>query len=145
MTAQPSASQTWKNLTKSLPLITHWLSWFPGNGQSILLGQDIILSNGSISLLSPELLVVLRDKNLRYLYQARAQNPEGFYIDRWKSSSDLGLSGALDFEWRSFVNFLLYSGICLQHNEDLLVWTGGDNSSNLSVKNVYLALQQKIW
>jgi hypothetical protein len=133
-TTQPSASQTWKNLTKSLPLITHWLSWFPGNGQSILLGQDIILGNGSISFLSPELLVVLRDRNLRYLYQARAQNHEGFYIDRWKSSSRSGTVGSSCFRVESFCNFLLYLGIHLQHNEDLLIWTRGDNSGNLSVK-----------
>lgn len=60
-TAQPLASQTWKNLTKSLLLITHWLSWFPGNDQSIILGQDNIhgniLGNGTLSLLSLDLLV----------------------------------------------------------------------------------------
>jgi hypothetical protein len=39
---QPLASQIWKNLLKSLPLITHWLSWNPGNGHSVLIGLDKI-------------------------------------------------------------------------------------------------------
>jgi hypothetical protein len=144
-TTQPMASQTWKNLTKSLPLITHWLSWFPGNGQSILIGQDKILGSGTLSLLSSDLLLVLKDRNIRYLYQARAHNLQGCYIAQWKSSMDLGLSGALAYEWSSFCKILIGSGIHLQHREDLLIWTGGDNSSCLSVKNVYFALQQKLW
>jgi hypothetical protein len=127
-TAQPLASQTWKNLLKSLPLITHWLSWYPGNGQSVLIGQDKILGIGNPSLLSPDLLLVLKDKNIRYLYQARAQNLQGCYIAQWKSSLDLGLSGALANEWSSFCKVLIGLGVHLQHREDLLIWTGGDNS-----------------
>jgi hypothetical protein len=34
-----SASQTWKNLLKSLHLITHWLSWSPGSGHSVIIGK----------------------------------------------------------------------------------------------------------
>jgi hypothetical protein len=50
-----SASQTWKNLLKSLHLITHWLSWRLGSGHSMLLGLDSILGLGSSSFLSRQL------------------------------------------------------------------------------------------
>jgi hypothetical protein len=49
---QPAASQIWKNLLKSLPLITRWISWKPGNGSSILIGLDKILGINNSSLLS---------------------------------------------------------------------------------------------
>jgi hypothetical protein len=90
-TKQPLASQTWKNLLKSLPLITHWLSWNPGNGHSVLIGQDKILGIGNSSLLSQDLLLALKNKNIRYLYQASAQNSKGFITAQWKDSSDLEL------------------------------------------------------
>jgi hypothetical protein len=44
------ASQIWKNLLKSLHIITHWLSWKPGTGHSVLIGKDLILGLGNSSL-----------------------------------------------------------------------------------------------
>jgi hypothetical protein len=54
------ASQTWKNLLKSVHLITHWLSWRLGSGHSVLLGLDIILGLGNYSFLSHQLLTELK-------------------------------------------------------------------------------------
>jgi len=56
---------------------------------------------------------------------------------------DLGLSGALANEWISFCKVLIGLWVHLQHREDLLIWTGGDNFGLLSVNNVYNALQKK--
>jgi hypothetical protein len=52
LVTQPLASQFWKRLMKSLPLITHWLSWKPGGGDAILIGLDKILGIGTNSFLS---------------------------------------------------------------------------------------------
>jgi hypothetical protein len=71
---QPVASHLWKILVKSLPLITHWLIWKPGGGDAILIGLDKILGFGSNSFLSQELLLVLRNHNIHYLYQAKMQS-----------------------------------------------------------------------
>jgi hypothetical protein len=60
-------------LIKSLPLITHWLSWQPSNGCSILIALDKILGMGKTYLLSIELLLALKTHHIRYLYQANAQ------------------------------------------------------------------------
>jgi hypothetical protein len=65
----------------------------PGNGHSVLIGLDKILGIGDSSLLSQELLMALKNKDICYLYQARAQSSTGFITDQWKSNLDLGLIG----------------------------------------------------
>jgi hypothetical protein len=44
-----SASNTWKKLLKVVHIITHWLSWSPGSGHSVLIGRDNILGLGNSS------------------------------------------------------------------------------------------------
>jgi hypothetical protein len=143
--SQPLASHFWKNLMKSLPLITHWLSWQPGNGCSVLIGLEKILGMGNTSLLSSELLLALKNHHIRYLYQAKAQTSWGFVIDQWRSSEDLGLTGNLALEWKNYIRALNSSGVQLRTGEDNLLWTGGDQSRVLSAKNVYNALAIKCW
>jgi hypothetical protein len=126
-----------------VPLITHWISWNPGNGISVLIGMDKILGIGDSSLLSQDLLVALKNKNICYLYQARAQSSLGFITEQWKNNFELGLSGSLATEWNSFCKVLIDSGIHLQPREDSLIWTGGDHSGFLTVKNVYNAMEKK--
>jgi len=110
-----------------------------------LIGVDKILGIGDSSFLSQELLLALKHKYVCYLYQARAFSSSGFITDQWISSSDLGLSGNLALEWSSFCKDLVISGIHLQPIDDFLLWTGGDQSGMLTVKNVYNALTKKIW
>jgi hypothetical protein len=117
---------------KSLPLITHWLSWKPSRGAMILIGLDMILGMGSISFLSHELLLVLRNQNILYLYQAKMQSARGFIIDQCKTNKELGIIGHLDLEWKKFMRVLIGSGIHLELGEDRLIWTGGHQSGTLS-------------
>jgi hypothetical protein len=87
------ASQTWKNLLKSLPIITHWLSWSPRSGQAILIGKDLILGLGSSSLLYPNLLSSLNQRKLSFLYQAIGGSQTRSFGSYWKDSGELALSG----------------------------------------------------
>jgi hypothetical protein len=48
-------------------------------------------------------------------------------------------------EWDSYRRHLIDSGIKLVDRPDELIWIGGDNSGQISVKNVYEALSNKIW
>jgi hypothetical protein len=138
---QPAASHILKNLMKSLPLITHWISWKPDNGYSILIRLDKILGIVNSSLLSSELLLDLKDKNVRYLYQAIAQSSLGFITNQWKSSEELDLSGNLATEWFSFCKALIQSGVQVQPRDDSLIWTGGDHSGILTVKKIIMPWQ----
>jgi hypothetical protein len=140
LVTQPLASQLWKSLMKSLPLITHWLIWKPGRGNSVLIGLDKILGIGNTSFLSRELLLVLKNLNIHYLYQAKAQSSWGYVIDQWKSNEELGLTGNLALEWNNYTKELISSGIQLQPGDDLLLWMGGDQSGFPSTKNVYNVL-----
>jgi hypothetical protein len=57
----------------------------------------------------------------------------------------VGTSGSLAIEWNSFCKALIDSGIHLQPRDDFLIWTGGDHSGILTVKNVYNAMEKKFW
>ena len=48
-------------------------------------------------------------------------------------------------EWDSYRRHLIDSGIKLMDRPDELIWIGGDKSGQITVKNVYEALSNKIW
>jgi hypothetical protein len=53
--------------------------------------------------------------------------------------------GPLLVEWKTFRCGLINSGILLQDRPDALIWTGGDQTRIISVKNVYLAVEKLKW
>jgi hypothetical protein len=138
-------SQTWKNLLNSLSLILQWLAWNPGSGQSIVIGRDYILGLGKYSLLSEDLIQSLNHKRIYVLYQARCNKEQGAIGTNWLTSSVLELEGDTTREWESYRLKLIGMGIHLQDRPDVLIWTGGDNSGKLSVKNVYNVVAAKLW
>jgi hypothetical protein len=138
-------SQTWRNLLKSLHIILHWLVWSPGSGQSIIIGKDLILGHGKSMILSEDLVTNLNQKSVYYLYQARSELRPGTICSIWLTSDDLGLVGDLALEWEMFRRALIDSGVQLLDRPDVLKWTGGDYSGQLTVKNVYDALETKQW
>ena len=58
----------------------------------------------------------------------------------WYSSSDLGLSGALGYEWNCFRMALIDLSAFIQDIADELLLIGGDNSGIITIKNTYLDL-----
>jgi hypothetical protein len=138
-------SQTWKNLINSLPLVLQWLAWNSGSGHSIVIGKDVILGMGKDSFLSKELVDSLNQKNVHLLYQASCDLLQGTLCSTWLDCTTLELEGDLALEWEKYKNILISSGIHLQDHPDVLLWTGGDNSGQLMVKNVYNAVATKLW
>jgi len=67
----------------------------------------------------------------------------------WTSNENLELTGEQDFEWKSYTTELNMAEISLDNNVDTLLWTGGDSSGNITVKNIYVGLittqQLPIW
>jgi hypothetical protein len=63
----------------------------------------------------------------------------------WHSSDALGLVGDLALEWNSFRCALINNGVQLLEKPDQLIWMGGDESGQLTVKNAYEALEKKKW
>jgi hypothetical protein len=105
-----SASLIWRSLLKNIPFIHHWLCWKPGSGHAIHIGRDAILGLGSKAFLSSGLLNYLRNIKVFFLFQAQHTSDGGFTCTNWKSSSDLGLSGELAQEWKSYCSALLEQG-----------------------------------
>jgi hypothetical protein len=132
-------SQTWKNILNTLPLV------LPGSRDSIIIGKGEILGLGKESILSNELIYLLNEKNVYFLYQARQAPPYGTTCSNWLDNTNLGLEGDLAIEWERYRRNLIRSRIQLTERSDELKWTGGDNSSQLTVKNVYKSLASKLW
>jgi len=98
---------------------------------------------GTFAYLSQELLDVLKQQNIYFLFQAKGTIVSGTIFTQWKDSTDLGLSGNLVVEWH--YRALLGAGIQLQDQDDELHWNGGGMSGIIIVKNIYEALVSKIW
>jgi hypothetical protein len=60
--------------------------------------------------------------------------------EKWLNNADLRLSGTLASEWDCFVKELMGVGVSLFDFNDTLLWTGGDATGKISVKNIYSAL-----
>lgn len=57
------------------------------------------------------------------------------------NNDDLGLTGILSDDWFNYTKELNGAGVTLQSNkEDTFMWSGKDNSGDLSVKNGYDAI-----
>jgi ribonuclease HI len=140
-----TGSPTWKNFSSTLPIILKWLSWHPGDGHLIEVGNDCILGLGRKAILSSSLRAHLHDKSLHFLHQFHRPTLTGPLGDSWLSGLDLQLDPIYRTEWDEFTHQLKASGVRLHSQADSLIWTGGDRSGLLTAKNVYLALAAHNW
>jgi hypothetical protein len=109
-----------------------------GSGHLITLGKDYIMGLRDMCLLSRELIEHLRKARISVLAQAiKVHN----YVDsfgNWIDSKDLGLSRNLAVEWDLYLKALFGAGVNIRDSPDQLLWTGGNSSGILSVKNAYM-------
>jgi ribonuclease HI len=141
---QKRASSFWKGLVAAAPVILHWLRWKPGSCTKIKIGRDKLIGMEGRSILSQALCTKLASSN--YIHLAQVGDPCGFpsLPARWKGSTDLALSGEEAIEWGCYTESLNSAGISILAEPDVLVWAGGDASGNISVKNLYLALEKHL-
>jgi hypothetical protein len=84
------------------------------------LGENSVLLNETINHLNQNQMLSLVD--------ATQADFLTIQTERWKSSSDLGLTGLLSDDWIDYTRNLNGVGVVLQANEqDTLVWSGVDN------------------
>jgi hypothetical protein len=138
-------SNTWKHLLKSLHILLHWVAWRPGTRHSILVGRDHILGMGEGAILSEEMIIAINRKGVHYLYQVHCEPCVGMIGLNWLSSNDLGLEDDLSLEWKFFHRSLINVGVLLLEKMDELIWLGGDVSSQIIVKNAFVAMEKKRW
>ena len=62
------------------------------------------------------------------------------HSEKWISAKDLGISGDLETEWEQYCRDLNEAGVSLREKEDTLIWTGGDSTGRMLVKNIYSTL-----
>jgi hypothetical protein len=124
--------------------VLHWLCWSLGFGHSILLGKDMIMGLGKASIFTQERVASVNQRNIHYLYQASKVLRPGMICSTWLESDELDLDGDQAIEWNSFRRSLIGFGVQLTDRPDELKWTGGDNSSILTIKNIYSAIATKL-
>jgi hypothetical protein len=135
------ASRIWSSLVRTIPIILHWISWRPGARFHILIGRDRILGLGERSFLLNETINQLNQKQVYVLAHAVVARNPITTTELWMSSTDLGLTGLIAEDWDNFTRELNGVGVSLQATEqDSLLWSGGDNKGELTVKNVYEAI-----
>ena len=102
---------------------------------------------GDATLLSGELISILNQQGVFYLYQAIREPRLGLIGTNWITSVELGLEGSLAAEWQDFHCAILNNGVQLMRKLDELIWTGGDSSGRISVKLFMkpLKTKNKIW
>jgi len=120
-----STSQIWRNMKKTLPIIIHWLRWKPGDGHEIIVGRDMILGMGSSSFLSKDLITLLNENNVYYVFQAYGLKRQGAIFSQWKDSVNFNFTGHLAKEWDLYCKGLAEAGIMLLERHDKLNWIGG--------------------
>jgi hypothetical protein len=95
--------------------------------------------------LSPELLRVLKQRNITFLFYARGEVRIAYLDSYWKYSGELTLSGDLENEWDCYCSCLSDVGIKLRDKEDEINWSRGDKLGELTVKNVYKVVAKINW
>jgi hypothetical protein len=100
---------------------------------------------GIKALLSPRLLERLHNLGLHYLFHLKSPHSRNSLGESWVTSSSLNLDRELSAEWNSYTYHLNEAGIRLQERPDTLIWTGGDKSGVISVRNIYKALAEASW
>jgi hypothetical protein len=95
---------------------------------------------GQKAILSEQLRTILTQKGINTLDLASVNQDPITLSEDWISGRDLGISGNLASEWDHYCDNLNEAGVSLNEKEDTLIWTGGDSSGRLTVKNIYAAL-----
>jgi hypothetical protein len=96
------------------------------------------LGIGNRSFLSRELITLLNQRHVSTLAQASSARDLVTFAEVLRRSDDLELLGDRATEWTNFTSELCGVGITLIENrKDVLRWTGGDSSRELTVKNCY--------
>ena len=95
--------------------------------------------------MSYELIYAINRRGVYYLYQEKCEPRMGMVCSNWLTGEEMELEGTLYAESKSFRCALINSGVLLQDRPDALKWTGEDLSGKISVKNVYMGMENKKW
>jgi hypothetical protein len=127
-------------LTSSLPVVSAWLVWKPGNGKAVRLGTDPMVGTYNFYKLSKQIIMALKDQGLHFLARAGVNIMEDVVHKRWLKHENLGLEGELKHDWSNYTKGLSGSGIDLNDEKDLLLWSWDTKRGQVSAKLAYNAL-----
>jgi hypothetical protein len=69
--------------------------WKLGNGEDIRIGVDPLIGSHTYYKVFENLISVLKEKDIKFMAQAKTCSMENTYDTRWKNDDLLGLDGVL--------------------------------------------------
>jgi hypothetical protein len=69
----------------------------------------------------------LKAQGIEFLAQAGSIDLEGTSFSRWKKAETFGLEGEKKEEWTNYIKGLVSSGIELNNEKDILLWSWDTN------------------
>ena len=99
------------------------LTWKIGNGDKIVLGMDPFIGRDHFYKLSGTLIFYLFSPGINMLSHIRNPLAANHDLSYWFLSSDLGLQGGLEIEWKNFIVGIKHLVIKLGEKEYRLVWS----------------------
>ena len=100
-----------------------WLAWSPGNGKSILVGEDPIMGGPIDYKLSTEDIYVLRMKGYKSLCHVLVSNKSLLSPPKCIFAAQLGLKGYMAEEWTNYTLGLYRINIHLTNSDDSIKWS----------------------
>jgi hypothetical protein len=130
-------SNIWRALISSLPILTEWLVWNPGNGRDIRIGADPMVGSQHYYKLSGNLITTLKQKGIISLANVEIADVENSFITRWKKVDLLGLVGEQKDEWDKYIKGLIGSGFVLNSDKDSILWSWDTKNGQVNAKQAY--------
>jgi len=137
-----NSSIIWRGFIEVARWIKLKIAWQVGNGKSVLVGTDQVVSGGLSSTLSESLINHLNGHGYTTLDHFCSMTP--IRGDYWFSSAYLGLVGSDAQEWQNYIHVLLLMGINLRQSEDKMVWTHNQSDGRVTAKLTYDLLLQNL-
>eukprot|EP00253_Pinus_taeda_P016010 PITA_16010 len=106
---QKNASAIWKATLESFKVIEQGLAWKIGNGEKVRIGKDPWVGCNGNYALSPDLILQLEGKDLRFLSQVEKPSFSTIWGQAWKNGAELELEQRWWNEWNVFTQELLRS------------------------------------
>eukprot|EP00253_Pinus_taeda_P007952 PITA_07952 len=134
-----------KATLESFKVIEQGLAWKIENGEKVRIGKDPWVGCNGNYALSPDLILQLEGKDLRFLSQVEKPGFSSIWGQAWKNGAELELGQRWWNEWNVFTQELLRSNIRLSDRQDELLWAHAESGEYAPKDGYKFLMSRKGW